>query len=201
MNKSEQIGELAKALSKVQGQLTPAKKDSENPFFRTRYADLNSVWDSCRTLLTANGLSVVQTNEASENGVIVETVLLHESGEWISGSIFLPLTKHDPQGVGSAITYGRRYGLASIIGIVADEDDDGNAASANETKQKPAPKPATNGKNYQAACQSLAATWVKAGEYSAAEVVQKFLPKGKTKFEQLTDEEAFATYKQMTEGR
>jgi hypothetical protein len=138
MNKSESIGNLAKALANVQKKIKPAVKDSANPFFKSKYADLNSVWDSCRDLLAENGLSVAQVNDVSSDGVIVETVLMHESNEWLSGSIFLPLTKHDPQGVGSAITYGRRYGLAAIVGIVADEDDDGNAAShQKQTKQQP----------------------------------------------------------------
>lgn len=136
MNKSEEIGNLAKALCAVQSALRPAIKDAANPFFKSKYADLNSVWDSCRGLLSENGLSVTQLNDVSETGVIVETVLMHESGEWISGKMYLPLAKHDPQGVGSAVTYGRRYGLSAIIGIVSDEDDDGNAAS-----QQRQPKP------------------------------------------------------------
>ena len=144
MNKSDTIGNLAKALSIVQGKLKPASKDSANPFFKSKYADLNSVWDSCRQLLSENGLSVVQVNESVDSGVIVETVLMHESNEFISGQIFLPLTKHDAQGVGSAITYGRRYGLAAIIGIVADEDDDGNHAVSQPKQQQrtqPTPQP------------------------------------------------------------
>lgn len=119
MLKSNTIGELAKALAIVQSKLAPAKKDSQNPFFRSSYADLNSVWDSCRELLTSNGLSVVQTNQITLDGVIVETILLHSSGEYIGGELFLPLTKQDAQGVGSALTYGRRYGLAAIVGIVS----------------------------------------------------------------------------------
>lgn len=142
MNKSETIGALAKALSKVQGQLRPAIKDAKNPFFKSNYADLNSVWDSCRQLLTENGLSVAQLNKPAENGVIIETLLMHESGEWISGEMFLPLTKQDAQSVGSAVTYGRRYGLAAVVGIVADEDDDANAAQPRQgspnVKQMPA---------------------------------------------------------------
>jgi hypothetical protein len=129
MNKSDTIGNLAKALALVQSQIKPAVKDSANPFFKSKYADLNSVWDACRDLLALNGLAVTQLNQITLDGVIVETVLIHTSGEWISGEMYLPLTKHDAQGVGSAITYGRRYGLAAIVGIVADEDDDGNAAS------------------------------------------------------------------------
>jgi hypothetical protein len=129
MQKSETIAELTKALVKVQSSIKPAIKDANNPFFKSSYADLNSVWDSCRDLLAANGLAVIQTTAPVEHAVIVETTLAHTSGEWISGELMLPLTKQDAQGVGSAITYGRRYGLAAIVGIVADVDDDGNAAS------------------------------------------------------------------------
>lgn len=135
MDKSDQIGKLAKALANVQKQLKPALKDAKNPFYKSNYSTLNSVWDSCRDLLADNGLSVVQTNIPSESGVIIETILLHESDQWISGALYLPLAKHDPQGVGSAVTYGRRYALASMVGVVADEDDDGNSASRPMTKQ------------------------------------------------------------------
>ncbi len=132
MQKSEAISSLTKALIKVQSDLKPASKNAENPHFRSKFADLNSVWDSCRELLTKNGLSVIQGNSVGmDNTVIVETILAHESGEWIQSELCLPLSKSDPQGVGSAITYGRRYGLAAIVGIVADVDDDGNAASKN----------------------------------------------------------------------
>lgn len=141
MQKSESIGNLAKALTAVQSNLTPAKKDSQNPFFKSQYADLNSVWDSCRSLLAQNGLSVIQGNSVGvDNTVIVETILAHESGEWIQSELCLPLAKHDPQGVGSAVTYGRRYGLAAIVGIVADADDDGNAASNKNGKAQSKPQ-------------------------------------------------------------
>jgi hypothetical protein len=140
MNKSENIGALAKALAAVQSQLKPAIKDTANSFLKSKYADLNSVWDSCRDLLADNDLAVTQLNDVSETGVIVETVLMHSSGEWISGRMYLPLTKHDAQGVGSALTYGRRYGLAAIIGIIADDDDDGQAASQPKQQQQNRPK-------------------------------------------------------------
>lgn len=131
MNKSESIASLAKSLAVVQASLVPAKKDSTNPFFNSTYADLSSVWESCRELLAKNGLSVIQGNSiGANNTVIVETILAHESGQWIQSELCMPLSKNNPQGVGSAITYGRRYGLAAIVGIVADDDDDGNAASA-----------------------------------------------------------------------
>jgi hypothetical protein len=139
MKKSDEIGDLASALSKVQGQLKPAIKDSNNPFFKSKYADLNAVWDSCRELLNENGLSVAQLTGGDADGVIVETMLMHSSGQWLSSELYLPLAKHDAQGVGSAMTYGRRYGLAAMVGIVADVDDDGNAASGKADKQQTKP--------------------------------------------------------------
>lgn len=131
MNKSENICDLAKALMVVQASLAPAKRDSTNPYYNSTYADLSSVWESCRVLLSKNGLCVIQGNRVgADSTLIVETFLIHESGQWVQSELCLPLSKNDPQGVGSAMTYGRRYGLAAIVGIVADADDDGNAASA-----------------------------------------------------------------------
>ena len=125
---SESIKEIASALSKVQGQLKPAVKTSENPFFKSTYADLAAVWEVCRKLLAENNLSVVQTG-CFENGLpYLRTLLLHTSGEWIDGLYELKPTKQDPQGMGSAVTYARRYSLAAMIGIVT-EDDDANEAS------------------------------------------------------------------------
>lgn len=138
MNKSENICDLAKALMVVQASLTPARRDSTNPYYNSTYADLSSVWESCRGLLSKNGLCVIQGNRVgAENTLVVETFLIHESGQWIQSELSLPLSKNDPQGVGSAMTYGRRYGLAAIIGIVADADDDGNAASAKNGNLRP----------------------------------------------------------------
>lgn len=131
MRTSESISDLAKALTAVQVSLTPAKRDSTNPYYNSTYADLSSVWESCRETLAKNGLCVIQGNSIGEaNTLIVETILIHESGQWVQSELCLPLSKSDPQGVGSAMTYGRRYGLAAIVGIVADADDDANAASA-----------------------------------------------------------------------
>ena len=151
MQRSDSIGKLSKALTAVQSNLKPASKDADNPFFKSKYADLNSVWDAARDLLGKNGLSVIQGNSVGlDNTVIVETILAHESGEWVQSELCLPLVKHDPQGVGSAVTYGRRYGLAAIVGIVADIDDDGNHASGKnnggpQAQAKPTPKePPTN---------------------------------------------------------
>lgn len=149
MNKSESIGALAKALSQVQAQLEPANKDAKNPFFKSNYASIQSIWDSCRKPLAENNLSVTQLTQVVESGVIIETVLMHESGEWVSGELFLPLTKNDAQGVGSALTYGRRYALAAIVGVVADEDDDGQFASRQQTQSANRNQPPQNTKTNQ----------------------------------------------------
>ena len=128
MLKSENINELGSALAKAQGAIEGALKDTANPFFKTKYADLSSVWDACRQQLTVNGLSIVQTPTEAENGIGVETMLIHASGQWLSNTFTMPVSKADAQGVGSAITYARRYALAAMVGV-APEDDDGNAAS------------------------------------------------------------------------
>jgi hypothetical protein len=135
--KSNEINELAKALVEVQKEIKPALKDSANPFFKSKYADLNAVWNSCREALGRNGLAVSQTLDMRDNGLCgLTTTLMHISGQWISGTQVLNPVKNDPQGVGSATTYARRYGLAAIIGIVADEDDDGNSASGKDMATK-----------------------------------------------------------------
>ena len=127
--KSDQINELASALSKAQGQIKGAIKDTSNPFFKSKYADLASVWDACREPLSNNGLSVMQTTIGDDpTKVTVVTTLAHTSGQWIQGQLTLMPAKADPQGIGSAITYARRYALAAIVGVAPD-DDDGNAAS------------------------------------------------------------------------
>lgn len=121
--RSESIAELTKALCRVQSELKGAIKDSTNPFYKQTYADLASVWDACREALGKNGLAVIQTTEAIEHGVIVETLLSHISGEWISGRLQMKPQKEDPQGIGSAITYARRYALAAIVGVCPADDD------------------------------------------------------------------------------
>jgi len=130
MNHSESIAKLATALSIVQGKLTHAKKDSANPFFKSKYADLESVWDACRSLLAENGLAVMQfPGEFVDGTMSLNTVLTHSSGEYMSYLMSVPVTKPDAQGAGSALTYMRRYALAAVVGVVQ-ADDDGNAASS-----------------------------------------------------------------------
>ena len=140
MNQSDTIGSLAKALCTVQSQLEGARKDSLNPFFKSKYADLASVWDACRDLLGKNELAVVQTSSVIEGrDLVVDTTLMHSSGEWISGQLAVHLVKQDPQGLGSAITYLRRYALSAIVGI-SPEDDDAEAATSRSKPEKPTEK-------------------------------------------------------------
>ena len=132
MRHSEGIAQLAAALASAQSELRSIAKDRTNPHFRNRYATLDAIMDTVRPVLAAHGLSVVQGVEESAGdvrGVTVETMLLHKSGEWVASSVFMPLAKADPQGVGSAMTYGRRYGVSAMLALATDEDDDGNAGS------------------------------------------------------------------------
>ncbi len=143
MNTSEQINEVATALAKAQGQITGALKDSTNPHFKSSYADLASIWDACRSALSSNGLAVVQmTDKSDKDEVIVVTRIMHSSGQWIEGTLALPVSKADAQGYGSALTYARRYGLAAAVGI-AQVDDDGNLASAARPSKQHSIDPGT----------------------------------------------------------
>ena len=124
--KSPEINKLAEALAKTQSELEGAKKESTNPFFKSSYADLHAVIKSSFPYLSKNGLSVSQGNEVVKGAVVVTTLLMHSSGQWLRSKIKLPLSKVDAQGVGAAVTYGRRYGLSAIVGI-AQYDDDANS--------------------------------------------------------------------------
>jgi len=126
---SPSIAKLAEALAKAQVDIKGAIKYSENPYFHSRYADLATVWDACREPLSKQGLAVIQTTDGGPDQVVILTTLAHSSGEWIRGRLVMKPVKADPQGIGSCLTYGRRYALAAIVGV-APEDDDGNAASA-----------------------------------------------------------------------
>jgi ERF superfamily len=137
MQKSESIKELAGALSKAQGEFAGAVKDTANPFFKSKYADLESCVSAIKAPLVKHGLSFVQVSHNQENSASVETIIMHSSGEWLSaGLVAVPVTKSDAQGYGSAMTYARRYSLSAAFGI-APEDDDGNAAAkAKPEKQQ-----------------------------------------------------------------
>lgn len=138
MSRSDQIGKLSAALARAQGAIEHAAKSSKNPHVNSRYADLASVMDACIPHLSANELAVVQVASAAGNQATVETILSHTSGEWVASALTLTayegvkdkgiLPSDKPQAIGSAITYARRYGLAALVGVSAD-DDDGNLAS------------------------------------------------------------------------
>jgi hypothetical protein len=127
---------LYKAMSKAFAAIEGASKDSKNPHFKSNYADLSSVVQAIKPHLSANGLWFMQMNHDCDGGVCIETIVCHEGGETLSfGKLFIPATKQDAQGYGSALTYARRYGLMTAFGVCP-EDDDGNAASSAAPKVK-----------------------------------------------------------------
>jgi hypothetical protein len=145
MNKSESIVELAKALCEAQAEMSGAKKSAANPFYKSAYADLSEVINCAKEPLHNNGLSISQFPLSEEGKAGVNTILMHTSGEFLESTLLLTCAKNDPQGMGSAITYARRYAYQSCLGIPS-EDDDGNSASAPKpTYKQPAaqPKPPT----------------------------------------------------------
>jgi hypothetical protein len=128
--------QVAAALVKAQKAFGPALKTSTNPHFKSRYADLAACVEAVIDALNEAGIALIQRNVANPDGVVVETVFVHESGEMLNcGELFVPASKHDPQGYGSALTYARRYSLMAACGI-APEDDDGNAASKKGMTEK-----------------------------------------------------------------
>ena len=168
MNSSPDISELSKALFSIQNNLPPAIKDARNTFVGNDYATLNSVMETCRDALYSHGIWLVQLPcpapvELGTGHIGLETRLTHiESGQWLSAVTVIPLPKSDPQGLGSALTYARRYSLCTILGIIT-EDDDGNAASVHSQKQhKPQDQPKTRTqdkpRNSNSSTQSLSST-------------------------------------------
>lgn len=173
MNTSPTIAKLAEALSQAQGEMTFAAKSAKNPFFKSSYADLASVWDACREPLTKAGLSIIQNVETFMGEgmmVSVETILLHSSGEWSRSTLMVPVVgAATPQSIGSAVTYARRYALASMVGL-AQADDDGNSSSGKHDKAEPVKMSESALANHQAAIEgadtleALKAVWTKAVE-------------------------------------
>ncbi len=126
---SDELGLLAAALAKAQALIKPAIKDATNPHFKSKFADLASVWEAIRVPLATNGLAVSQLPTVDGNKVTVTTLLLHASGQWIRSDLTMVVAQNTPQGIGSCITYARRYALSAVVGVVAELDDDGNGAS------------------------------------------------------------------------
>ena len=128
MNRSESIKEIAPALVKAQSLIASADKSGKNPHLKNNYATLGDVMDAIKPAMEANGLMFIQTPNPSDDGKLhLETIIIHTSGEFISGVMVMPIQKPDPQGFGSALTYARRYHLSAMMGV-KQEDDDGNAA-------------------------------------------------------------------------
>ncbi len=130
MTQSESINELATALAKAQGTMKAAVFNKKNPHFKSQYADFSSCMDACRGPLSENGLAILQYCETRDGRLSLITMLAHTSGQWIKSEFPLISAKQDSQGIGSAMTYAKRYSLCGMVGIVADEDgdDDGEAA-------------------------------------------------------------------------
>ena len=139
---SENINELAKALAAAQGALESVKRDKKNDHFNFKYADLAACLEVCREPLSKNGLAVIQIPshyDSATKKINVATMLCHSSGQYIKGELEIIVTKPDAQGIGSAITYARRYSLCAMVGI-AQDDDDANASCGIEPKQQQQPK-------------------------------------------------------------
>jgi hypothetical protein len=137
MQQSNTIAELAKALSKAQGECSAATKEKANPFFKSKYATLEEIVAVLKNPLANNGLSIVQMTDFDDKGIWITTQINHSSGEWINGKYPVNPTDGKPQSLGSAITYAKRYALQAAM-LVPSEDDDGNSAQQNH-RQAPTP--------------------------------------------------------------
>lgn len=134
---SLEIAKLADALAKAQSQFEPVVKDTKNPFFKSMYADLATLIAATKKGLCANGLSVIQSpGRVVDNKVQITSLLLHSSGQWMRSETEMPMSKADAQGMGSAITYGRRYAYQSLLNVAGETDDDGSAAVGSHEKAK-----------------------------------------------------------------
>jgi hypothetical protein len=141
MNKSDSIKNLAIALCKFQAEVNHPKNTSKNPQFNSSYAPLETVISTVKPILSKYGLSFIQSTSSEGENVIIETILIHESGEWLeTNPLSLPAyqikkgggKEYNAQGAGSAITYGRRYSLSALLGISSEDDDDGNGVSSGD---------------------------------------------------------------------
>lgn len=138
MNQSQSIKEISQAMISFHQKINKIGKDAKNPFFKSKYASLSNILDAIQSPLSDSGLSICQF-PTGQNGLT--SILMHQSGEWISAEYEMKPVKDDPQGRGSCITYQRRYALAAILSLNIDEDDDGNKASypqkvTNEMKEE-----------------------------------------------------------------
>ena len=142
MTSSENIGAIAPALIKAQSQMQGISKEGKNPAFKSKYVTLDSILDTLRPILTSNGLMLTQGSQQPETmqSVTVESRIIHTSGEWISTTVTIPVTKPDAHGLGSALTYGRRYSVSALLALSADEDDDANGAVTAQVDYRRGPQ-------------------------------------------------------------
>lgn len=175
---SETTAKLDAALAAAQGEIEAASKDKINPAFKSRYADLTAVWGAVRPALAKHGISVTQWPVHGEDGRLHIITRIAHSGEWIKAHFSIPVTKQDPQGYGSATTYAKRFTLAAALGVVADEDDDGNAASHRPTYE---PKKAVV--SHQPAVESIADTFIRRfNEATTAEAFEEEVSKARAAY-------------------
>ena len=172
MQKSDSIAAISAALAKAQHDVENASKNAKNPHFKSKYADLAELLNTVRPVFSGHGLAIVQM-PSFENGIAsVETLISHSSGEWISSICHAPVSKQDAQGVGSAITYLRRYSLAAMCGI-AQEDDDANSAVGHapqaQAQTKPQAKPEISSERLAKAIEAI-----KAGKATKDSVISNF---------------------------
>lgn len=157
MKASESVKNIAKSLAQFQAEVKNPVNTANNPFFKSKYAPLDEVLNTVRPILSKHGLSVLQFPSGDGQNIVVTTVVMHESGEWIeSDPLTLRADKATAQGAGSAITYARRYSLSAVLGISSEDDDDGNYATQqtkqagkaqNKTQQYPTNRQAKQGFN------------------------------------------------------
>lgn len=190
---SDSIKELSKALIKAQSEIRVAVYDASNPHFKSRYASLGSVVEACKEALNKNGIVFIQGSHADKDlpkMVCVTTRLIHSSGEYLEDTIAVPYVQDTPQALGSSLTYARRYGLSSLLGIVSDEDDDGNSGSVEAPKPLDPPKPRKPSKlEKQKTLSNLA---IKAGVKDAkdfSELVKSLIGKEVAKSSDLSEQE------------
>ena len=185
MNHSDSIKNIAAALAEFQADVKDPARNGENPHFRSKYVQLDGLLAAVRPLLSKHGLSVIQSTGGDGQNISVSTMLMHKSGEWIeTDALVLRAVKTDPQGAGSAVTYGRRYGLSAALGVARDDDDDGNAASA---PPKAAVQPSKNKDYYIKQISSIAKTRSMSTDDIKAVIKSKY---NKSSSKYLTDAEA-----------
>lgn len=146
MTMSETIGAIAPALVKAQAEIKPIVKDSTNPAFRSKYTSLDAIMEVIRPVMAKHGLFIVQSVLDTIDGehstsIVVESRVIHSSGEWIAGVVQVPVMQQTSHGFGSALSYGRRYGLSALLSLASDEDDDGNGAIGQQPQARQQIKP------------------------------------------------------------